>query len=308
MPLSRLYAIVSTSPRRTETLCPTACDTSVSAADRAAGAARRRAPIRRRARSRQSEAESGRRRRRAAAGALDAGHRWWIRAGRWRSSTDSACGARPWTLLGYHSKGFPRDALREPATPPISARTMSRPDERVSRRSRAGGGHARRIGGRRSPTDDAAVEDAAQGGNARAAGPRRSARRAGREAPRRARRRSCAAGPARRSDPRGALDHRVGRAQAAAPVRRQADARDRPRADPQAARPVGARTATSTPRASTRSSNGAIASSPSRRRSIVFRRNFRASIVRASGRSSRRRATSASAARPRTRFASSSAN
>src|SRR5579864_2283605 len=32
MPLSRLYAIVSTSPLRTVTLCPTACETSVSAA------------------------------------------------------------------------------------------------------------------------------------------------------------------------------------------------------------------------------------------------------------------------------------
>src|SRR5882757_6765643 len=32
MPLSRLYAIVSTSSLRTVTLCPTACETSVSAA------------------------------------------------------------------------------------------------------------------------------------------------------------------------------------------------------------------------------------------------------------------------------------
>jgi hypothetical protein len=32
MPLSRLYAIVSTSPLRTVTLCPTPCETSASAA------------------------------------------------------------------------------------------------------------------------------------------------------------------------------------------------------------------------------------------------------------------------------------
>ena len=50
-----------------------------------------------------------------------------------------------------------------------------------------------------------------------------------------------AAGPARRCDRRSAVDHRLGRPQAAAPVRRQADARRRSGADPAPARPVGAR-------------------------------------------------------------------
>ncbi len=219
MPLSRLYAIVSTSPRRTVTLCPTACETSVSAAvappafAAASTASATRSISAVGSGKRPPSAPARGRAARAARGAAGS------RAGRWRSSTDSsgafaANGTRPRALRSaIIAKGLSFGALRQLPPPRFPPERCPDPTNEPCA-AHAPTGMRRSIPRRPTRRPTAAVEDPAQGGDARAAGPRRSADPARTEAPCRARDRSRLAGPAGRRDPRGALDHRVGRPQA----------------------------------------------------------------------------------------------
>ena len=139
MPLSRLYAIVSTSPLRTVTLWPTACDTSVSAAvappARAASstvaATRSSSP---------SATESGCERRRRRARMPELG--WMRRRGGHRRTLE-----RGEALLGYHSKAGPRHA-----PPALSANDLRRTVSRRRDSAIADAPAGRDC--RRSPTDD----------------------------------------------------------------------------------------------------------------------------------------------------------
>ena len=151
MPLSRLYAMVSTSPLRTVTLCPTACETSVSAAVAPPARAALEHRLRRCARARRWAAESVRPRARRAGrcGILPGGLRGrsegaavideWLfgRRDGWalrQKGRAPAVAPRRRQGVGYHSKA--PDAISRPDALPlrISARTMPRPDELQPRR------------------------------------------------------------------------------------------------------------------------------------------------------------------------------
>ena len=207
--------------------------------------------------------------------------------------------------VGYHSKA--PDPLRRPIADscPIPTRFPPKRCPGPTKLQHRRPGTDRRT----APSTSAgrrAVQIAAKARHARPAGPRRNAGRARREAVRRARRRGRPPGAARRRHRRGARDHRVGRSQAAAAVRRQADARPGSRHLSAGASTCGHRATTSTPRGSMRSSAGASGCWRNPTRSTHSPPTYpRARSAAHCARSSRARSKSAAGGCRRTRFASS---